>query len=100
MKERADRDWLVSGRVYAKPRLRMLAGLWKVDRTIIDSPAFAGRNDAAEKWADRRNYFIGIRAGIALGRALDCTARGCPVPYNPEGWQQPTGEELGYGPYN
>jgi hypothetical protein len=81
--------------VVGKPHIyRKQHGRWAFNPTVWSglTPKQAGKlNYAASKWIDRRNYFLGIKAGIQLGRALDCTARGCPVPQE---------EVSGNGPYN
>jgi len=122
--------------VPGKPHVyKKATGLWAFNPTMwagLTPKAADKLNAAAAKWVDRRNYFVAIKAGVALGRALDCRSRGCPVPpdeqeqrdeggwgrigdthakwktgrpperqaYNPEGWRQHSGEELGYGPFN
>lgn len=74
-----------------KPLLTRHGGRWQYIRTYVES--WKDRNGAASVWCDRRNYFAGIRAGIALGRALDCRSRGCPVSDDER-------EARSYGPFN
>ena len=77
--------------VYKKP-----TGRWTFNPTMWSelTPKQADKVNAETViWIDRRNYFVGIRAGIALGRALDCRARGCPVSDDER-------EARSHGPFN
>lgn len=96
-----------------KPVILTRHGRW----VVTGVPSFPILTEAAEKWADRRNYFIGVKASVKLGQALDCTARGCPVPKDDDEaqaignkhaeWkagkpaQPPSARvEVGHGPFN